>query len=65
MTELSRITVFTGGTSGHDLAYQQDARTLGAELGWAGIGLVYGGGKVGLMGQVSDSALEAGGQVVG
>lgn len=65
MTELNRITVFTGGASGHDLAYQQEVRGLGAELGWAGIGLVYGGGKVGLMGQIADSALEAGGQVVG
>ncbi|WP_223881123.1 LOG family protein [Nesterenkonia ebinurensis] len=65
MTELKRITVFTGGASGHDLTYQQEVRNLGTSLAQAGIGVVYGGGKVGLMGQVADSALEAGGEVVG
>lgn len=65
VTELNRITIFTGSASGHDLAYQQQARILGAALGKAGIGVVYGGGKVGLMGQIADAALEVGGEVYG
>lgn len=65
VTELNRITVFTGGASGHNLDYQQQARSLAATLGRTGIGVVYGGGKVGLMGQIADSALEAGGEVYG
>jgi uncharacterized protein (TIGR00730 family) len=65
VTHLHRITVYTGGASGHDLAYQQHVRALGAEFAKAGIGVVYGGGKVGLMGQIADSALEARGEVIG
>lgn len=65
MTELNRLTVFTGGASGHDLSYQRQVRHLGGALAQAGIGVVYGGGKVGLMGQIADSCLEAGGQVIG
>lgn len=65
VTELNRITVFTGGASGHDLTYQQEVRALGTALARARIGVVYGGGKVGLMGQIADSALEAGGEVTG
>ncbi|WP_022872050.1 TIGR00730 family Rossman fold protein [Nesterenkonia alba] len=63
--ELNRVTVFTGGASGHDLTYQQEVRSVGGALARAGVGLVYGGGKVGLMGQVADAALETGGQVIG
>lgn len=65
MTELNRLSIFTGSATGHDLTYQQQVRTLGAALAEAGVGVVYGGGKVGLMGQIADSALEAGGEVIG
>lgn len=65
VTHLQRITVFTGGASGHNLTYQQHVRALGTEFARAGIGVVYGGGKVGLMGQIADSALEANGEVIG
>lgn len=57
--------VFCGSRPGHDPAYMQTARTLGTALGKAGITLVYGGGKAGLMGAVADAALQAGGAVKG
>lgn len=61
----SRLTVFTGSATGADLVYQRQTRGLGAALAHAGLDLVYGGGKVGLMGQIADAALEAGGEVHG
>jgi uncharacterized protein (TIGR00730 family) len=45
--------------------YADAARELGAALAARGIGLVYGGGRVGLMGAVADAALAAGGEVIG
>ncbi|GAA1813849.1 LOG family protein [Nesterenkonia flava] len=65
MTNLTQLSIFTGGASGHDLTYQREVRRFGAAVAQAGIGIVYGGGKVGLMGQVADAALEAGGEVTG
>ncbi|WP_246836164.1 TIGR00730 family Rossman fold protein [Nesterenkonia sp. NBAIMH1] len=65
MAELNRLTVFTGSASGADLAYQRETRRLGAALAEADVEVVYGGGKVGLMGQIADSTLEAGGRVTG
>lgn len=65
VTTLNRLTVYTGSASGHDLIYQQQVRALGTALAEGGIGVVYGGGKVGLMGQIADSTMEAGGQVIG
>jgi uncharacterized protein (TIGR00730 family) len=62
---LRRITVFCGSNAGHDRAYADAARALGTELAARGIGLVYGGGKVGLMGVVADAVLDAGGDVTG
>ncbi|GAA1137069.1 TIGR00730 family Rossman fold protein [Nesterenkonia lutea] len=64
-SEFRRLTVFTGSASGVDLGYTAEARRLGTALAGAGIGVVYGGGKVGLMGQIADAALEAGGEVHG
>ena len=57
--------VFCGSRTGHDPAYMQAARALGTALGNAGITLVYGGGKAGLMGAVADATLQAGGTVKG
>lgn len=50
---------------GNDPAFQEEAIAAGTLIGKAGLTLVYGGGKVGLMGAVADAALAAGGKVVG
>ncbi len=60
-----RLCVFCGSSDGFDPAYRQAAVGLGQALARDGVGLVYGGGKVGLMGAVADAALAAGGEVVG
>jgi len=60
-----RLCVFCGSSSGRDPVYAACARALGVELAVRGVGLVYGGGRVGLMGEVADAALAAGGQVTG
>lgn len=65
VADVERIAVYCGARSGVDPAYLAAARGLGTELARRGIGLVYGGGAVGLMGAVADSALAAGGQVTG
>jgi len=62
---IRRICVFCGSNNGSDPAYTDAARQLGRILGRDGIGLVYGGGSVGLMGEVADSVLAAGGEVIG
>ena len=60
-----RICVFCGSCSGKRASYAQAAASLGRYLAGSGIAIVYGGGKVGLMGVVADAALEAGGEVIG
>jgi uncharacterized protein (TIGR00730 family) len=60
-----RVCVFCGASSGRLAAYADAARALGASLAERGLGLVYGGGRVGLMGAVADAALAAGGEVIG
>ncbi len=60
-----RICVFCGASAGHDPRYAGLARSVGAGLARRGIGVVYGGGRVGMMGALADAALEAGGEVVG
>ena len=65
MTALRRVCVFTGSSPGANPAYRHAAADLGRTLARRGIGLVYGGAKVGLMGAVADAALEAGGEVTG
>jgi uncharacterized protein (TIGR00730 family) len=60
-----RVCVFCGASSGRLPAYADGARAFGAALAERGIGLVYGGGRVGLMGAVADGALAAGGEVIG
>lgn len=59
------ICVFCGSASGARPAYAEAARRLGRELAARGIGVVYGGGKGGLMGQLAGAALQAGGRVTG
>jgi uncharacterized protein (TIGR00730 family) len=59
-----RIAVFTGSHSGPP-SHQQAAAAFATDLARAGVGIVYGGGNVGLMGVVADAALAAGGEVVG
>lgn len=62
---MRHVTVFCGSNPGTDPAYAAAARDLGAVLAARGIGLVYGGGRVGLMGTVADAVLDAGGSVTG
>jgi uncharacterized protein (TIGR00730 family) len=59
-----RIAVFTGSQSGPH-AHREAAAAFATDLATAGVGIVYGGGHVGLMGVVADAALEAGGEVIG
>lgn len=59
------ICIFCGSSPGNSPDYLQLARTAGRLIAERGLTLVYGGGKVGLMGAVADSALLAGGRVVG
>ncbi|MFC5862973.1 TIGR00730 family Rossman fold protein [Acidicapsa dinghuensis] len=62
---LKRVCVFCGSNSGSGDAYLKAARETGRLLAESGIELVYGGGKVGLMGAIADACLEAGGSVIG
>jgi hypothetical protein len=62
---LQSLCVFCGSASGRDPRFVAAARELGGELGRRGITLVWGGGRVGLMGEVADAALAAGGRLVG
>jgi len=62
---LQRICVFTGSRPGARAEYGAAARALGSALAGRGIGLVYGGGNVGLMGALADAALASGGEVIG
>lgn len=65
MTALKRICVFCGSAFGARPAYKQAAEHLGRLLAERGLGLVYGGGGVGLMGAMADACLRAGGEVIG
>jgi uncharacterized protein (TIGR00730 family) len=62
---MRRICVFCGSSPGNDPAYAALAQAVGQGLARRGIGVVYGGGRVGLMGVVADAALESGGEVIG
>jgi uncharacterized protein (TIGR00730 family) len=65
MPAIRSICVFCGASSGRDPAYAAAAALTGETLARRGIRLVYGGGRLGLMGAVADAALAAGGAVVG
>lgn len=62
---MNRICVFCGSSEGTRPAYAEAARAVGMELARRGLGLVYGGGSVGLMGVLADTVLAQGGEVVG
>ncbi len=62
---MKRLCVFCGSTEGARPAYAEAARALGDALVTRGLGLVYGGGSVGLMGVLADAVLARGGEVIG
>lgn len=59
------ITVFLGANMGQDQMYLMETKSLGKWIAEHGHTLVYGGGRIGLMGVLADSVLEAGGEVIG
>ena len=65
MQNIRRLCVYCGSSGAVDQQYRAAASELGARLAAARIGLVYGGGRVGLMGLLADAALAAGGEVIG
>ena len=65
MHPIRRLCVYCGSSAGFDARYREAAGALGARLAEAGVELVYGGGRVGLMGVLADAALAAGGRVTG
>lgn len=62
---MKRIAVYCGSSTPRNPVYIEAARMVGQTLAERGIGLVYGGGRLGLMGAVADAALQAGGEVIG
>lgn len=62
---MKSVAVFCGSSFGNDPVYEELARALGAEIARRNLTLVFGGGRVGLMGAVADACLEAGGNVFG
>ena len=62
---MKRLAVYCGSSMGSDPAFAETARLLGQEMARRGIGLVYGGGRLGLMGVVADSVLRSGGEAYG
>ncbi len=65
MTSPKRICIYCGSRNGSRPAYDQAARDMGAALARRGIGLVFGGGRVGLMGVLADAVLAGSGTVTG
>jgi uncharacterized protein (TIGR00730 family) len=62
---MKRVCVFCGSSPGRNPVHLEAARATGRALARRGIGLVFGGGSVGLMGAIADAALDAGAEVVG
>ncbi len=62
---MKHLAVYCGSATPQDPSYIECARAVGRGLAERSIGVVYGGGRLGLMGAVADSALEAGGEVIG
>ena len=62
---MKRLAVYCGSATPADPTYVEAARAVGHALAKRGIGVVYGGGRLGLMGAVADAALAAGGEVIG
>ncbi len=62
---MKRLAVYCGSATPADPVYINSAQMVGRELAARGIAIVYGGGRLGLMGAVADACLEAGGEVIG
>lgn len=62
---MKRIAVFCGSSAGFDPIYAEGAKALGLAFAKAGLDLIYGGAKVGLMGILADQVLSLGGNVIG
>ena len=62
---MKRLAIYCGSATPADPVFLDAAREVGAMLAGRGIGVVYGGGRLGLMGAVADAALAAGGEVIG
>ena len=62
---MTRVCVFCGSSTGNRAEYRDAAERLARELARRNIGLVFGGGRVGLMGVLADAVLAAGGDVIG
>jgi len=62
---MKKVCVFAGASAGHKPLYADAAHDLGAMIASYGLGLVYGGGRSGLMGRVADGAVDGGGTVIG
>lgn len=65
VSPMKRVAVYCGSATPEDSRYIDLARDVGRDLAERGIGVVYGGGRLGLMGAVANGALEAGGEVIG
>ena len=65
MTAIKTLCVYCGSARGREPSYIAAAQELGRELGQRGIRLVYGGARIGMMGEVADSALKSGSEVIG
>jgi len=62
---MKRIAVFCGSSIGHNPVYAREAKKLGVYLAKNDIGMVYGGGKIGMMGVIADTIMENKGEVIG
>jgi len=62
---MKRLAVFCGSSIGFNTIYAEDAKKLGHYMAQQHIGLVYGGGKIGIMGVIADTVLENKGEVIG
>ncbi len=62
---MKRLAVYCGSATPADPVYIEATRAVGRALARRGIGVVYGGGRLGLMGAIADSTLAAGGEVIG
>ncbi|MDY7394438.1 TIGR00730 family Rossman fold protein [Aureibaculum sp. 2210JD6-5] len=62
---MKRIAVFCGSSIGHSSIYADEANKLGVYMAKNNIGLVYGGGKIGMMGVIADAVMENKGEVIG
>jgi len=65
MSEISTLCVYCGSRVGNRETFRAEAERLGRMMAERGIGLIYGGGAIGIMGVMADAVLDAGGRVIG